>query len=108
MQPISAAQHVGAVVVADSWQSADPAKLPGFDSLEAALSSLVARAIIMPCSSDLYFTVDDARREASLMPNAELRVLESDWGHCAGGPGRSQAAMAQVFEAMAELLRDAA
>lgn len=90
-----------------TWQSADPAKLLGFDSLEAALSSLVARAIIMPCSSDLYFTVDDARHEASLMPNAELRVLQSDWGHCAGGPGRSPEAMAQVFDAMTDLLIDA-
>jgi len=93
--------------VLDTWQSADPAKLPGFDSLEAALSSLVARAIIMPSSSDLYFTVDDARHEAALMANAELRVLASDWGHCAGGPGRSESAMAQVFEAMADLLGDA-
>lgn len=90
--------------VLDTWQSADPAKLPGFDGLEAALASLTARAIIMPGSSDLYFTVEDARHEASLMPHAELRVLESDWGHCAGGPGRSPEAMQQVFAAMRDLL----
>ena len=88
----------------DTWQSADPSALPGFGSLDEALSQLSARAIIMPSSSDLYFTVEDARHEASLMPNAELRVLESDWGHCAGGPGRSPQAMAQVFAAMHDLL----
>ncbi len=93
--------------VLDTWQSADPARLSGFGSRDAALSSLSAQAIIMPSSTDLYFTVEDAGYEASLMPNAELRVLESDWGHCAGGPGRSEAAMAQVFAAMAELLRRA-
>ncbi len=91
--------------VLDTWQSADPAKLPQVASLEVALSGLAARAIIMPSSSDLYFTVEDARHEASLMPNAELRVLKSDWGHCAGGPGRNPDAMAQVFSAMCELLQ---
>ena len=90
--------------VLDTWQSADPSALPGFGSLDEALSHLSARAIIMPSSSDLYFTVEDARHEASLMPNAELRVLQSDWGHCAGGPGRSPQAMAQVFAAMHDLL----
>ncbi|HCJ28285.1 MAG TPA: homoserine acetyltransferase [Pseudomonas sp.] len=90
--------------VLGTWQSADPSTLPGFEGLDAALSGLVARAIIMPSSSDLYFTVEDARHEAALMPNAELRVLESDWGHCAGGPGRSPQAMAQVFAAMRDLL----
>lgn len=90
--------------VLDTWQAADPATLAGFDSLEAALSSVRARAIVMPSSSDLYFTVEDARHEVSLMPNAELRVLTSDWGHCAGGPGRSPEAMAQVFAAMRDLL----
>jgi homoserine O-acetyltransferase len=91
--------------VLDTWQSNDPAKLQEVASLEVALSGLAARAIIMPSSSDLYFTVEDARHEASLMPNAELRVLESDWGHCAGGPGRNPDAMAQVFSAMRELLQ---
>jgi len=87
-----------------TWQSADPPVLAGAGSLEDALARLSARAIIMPSSTDLYFTVEDARHEASLMPNAELRVLESDWGHCAGGPGRSPEAMAQVFSAMHDLL----
>ncbi|MCQ4261396.1 homoserine acetyltransferase [Stutzerimonas stutzeri] len=90
--------------VLHTWQSADPARSFGKDSLAEALGLIKARAIVMPGSTDLYFTVEDARREASLMPNAELRVLESDWGHCAGGPGRSAAAMQQVFAAMAELL----
>lgn len=90
--------------VLDTWQSADPATLAGFGSLDKALSQVAAQAIIMPSSTDLYFTVEDARKEASLMPNAEFRVLESDWGHCAGGPGRSPEAMAQIFTAMRELL----
>ncbi|WP_286786446.1 MULTISPECIES: alpha/beta fold hydrolase [Pseudomonas] len=83
--------------VLDSWQSSQPS--------EPALAAIRARTIVMPSSSDLYFTVTDARHEASLIPCAELRVLESDWGHCAGGPGREAQAMRQVFAAMDELLR---
>ncbi len=90
--------------VLDTWQCADPAMLSGFADGKTALSNLKARAIIMPSSTDQYFTVEDARYEASLMPNAELRVLVSDWGHCAGGPGRTAAAMKQVFTAMRDLL----
>lgn len=89
--------------VLDTWQSADPAQLAGGD-LAAALGRIRARSIVMPCASDLYFTVADAANEAALIPGAELRVLASDWGHCAGGPGRSPQAMAQVFAAMAQLL----
>jgi len=40
----------------------------------------------------------------ALCANAECRVLESDYGHCAGGPGREPAAMQQIFAAMRELL----
>ncbi len=87
-----------------SWQSADPARSFAVASLAEALGRIQARTILMPSSSDLYFTVEDARHEASLIPGAELRVLESDWGHCAGGPGREPQAMAQHFAAMRELL----
>jgi homoserine O-acetyltransferase len=74
------------------------------DELAGALGRIEARTLIMPGSSDLYFTVDDARHEASLIAGAELRVLQSDWGHCAGGPGRDPQAMAQIFAGMAHLL----
>ena len=38
------------------------------------------------------------------MPNAELRVIESVWGHCAGGPGREASAMTQLQAAVEDLL----
>ena len=74
------------------------------DSLAIELGRIEARTLIMPGSSDLYFTVEDARHEAALIGHAELRILQSDWGHCAGGPGRELQAMAQIFAGMAELL----
>ncbi len=52
-----------------------------------ALKSITARAIVAPCATDLYFPPEDNAFEASHMPNAELRVIESDFGHCAANPG---------------------
>ena len=43
----------------------------------------------MPASTDLYFPPEDNGIEAEAMPNAELRVIETWWGHFAGGPGTS-------------------
>jgi homoserine O-acetyltransferase/O-succinyltransferase len=40
----------------------------------------------MPCETDLYFQVEDNRREVARMPNAELRPIPSIWGHRAGNP----------------------
>ncbi|MBC7501185.1 MAG: alpha/beta fold hydrolase [Herminiimonas sp.] len=51
-----------------------------------ALQAITARALIMPGSTDLYFQVEDNRLEVAHMRNAELRVIESDWGHRAGMP----------------------
>ncbi|MGU3577017.1 alpha/beta fold hydrolase [Brucellaceae bacterium C25G] len=53
-------------------------------NIEKALSNIQADTIIMPASSDLYFPVEDAAWEASQIPKAELRVLDSAWGHVAG------------------------
>ena len=88
-----------------TWQSADVGKLQSLEGgYEQALSSIKAQAIIMPSRTDLYFTPEDSAVEVQHMPHAELRVIESDWGHCAGGPGREDAAMRQLGEAVDDLL----
>ena len=38
----------------------------------------------MPSTSDLYFRVPDNEYEVKRMPNAELRPINSDYGHAAG------------------------
>ena len=40
----------------------------------------------MPSTTDLYFTAEDSAIEARQMPNAELRPIQSIWGHRAGNP----------------------
>ena len=91
--------------VLSSWQRADISDnaLYGGD-LPKALAAIEARAIIMPCSTDLYFPVDDSRVEVQLLRNAELRILDSKFGHVAGGPGRVPRDTAFVEAAIADLL----
>ena len=69
-----------------------------------ALQAITARAFIMPSSTDLYFQVEDNRREVACMRNAELRVIRSDWGHRAGNPVQSPADAAFIDAGLIELL----
>ena len=88
-----------------TWQSADVGNLQSLEGgYERALSAINAQAIIMPSRTDLYFTPEDSAVEVQHMPHAELRVIESDWGHCAGGPGREDGAMRQLGGAVEDLL----
>lgn len=90
-----------------SWQMADIAAHPVFEGdFEAALRAIRARAILLPCARDLYFTPEDNAREAMLMPDAELRVVNSIYGHAAGGPGRDAQFMQALETALEDLLVD--
>ena len=69
-----------------------------------ALAAIRARALIMPSETDLYFTVEDNRREVALMPNAELLPIPSIWGHRAGNPAGNPADAKFLNDALARLL----
>lgn len=88
-----------------SWQRADISDnaLYGGD-LPKALAAIEARTIVMPCSTDLYFPPEDSRIEVQLLRHAELRILESKFGHVAGGPGRIPRDTAFVEAAITDLL----
>lgn len=79
-----------------TWQRADLR----FD----ALAAITARSIIMPCAQDMYFVLEEAAAEAAVIPGAELRVIDSPYGHCAGAPGTFAAESAMVEAAMRDLL----
>lgn len=87
------------------WQHADISanELYGGD-LTTALGAIAAQAIVMPCETDLYFTVEDNRREVARMPNAELRPIPSIWGHRAGNPAANPEDAAFIDAAVRELL----
>jgi len=69
-----------------------------------ALGQVEAETVYMPARTDLYFTVEDARAEVAKIANARTRVLESEYGHAAGAPGRVVASTAQWLTAMGDLL----
>jgi homoserine O-acetyltransferase/O-succinyltransferase len=89
-----------------TWQHGDISDnaIYGGD-LTRALQSITARAILMPCSTDMYFVPADNAAEVSIMRRAELRVFDSPWGHCVASPGRLPEFERALDEAAAELLR---
>ena len=52
-----------------------------------ALGAIKAKAYVMPGQTDLYFPPEDSAFEVAHMPNAQLILIPSIWGHFAGGPG---------------------
>lgn len=53
----------------------------GRGGLKATLASMKPRALVVGITSDILFTIDDARFLADNIPGAELRTIESDFGH---------------------------
>jgi homoserine O-acetyltransferase len=89
-----------------TWQHGDISDNPIYrGEFHRALHSIEARAIVMPCSSDMYFVPSDNEAEVAEMRRAELRVFESPWGHCVASPGRVPEFQRALDEAAAELLR---
>ncbi len=94
--------------VLNTWQQGDISANPVWKGdFHAALNAITVPSLIMPGSSDLYFTAEDARYEAKHMPGARFQPLESDWGHCAGAPGRNTADTESILNALTGLMRDA-
>ncbi|MDB5776091.1 MAG: hypothetical protein JWP38_2224 [Herbaspirillum sp.] len=73
-----------------AWQQGDISANALYEGdFAKALGAITARSLIMPSATDLYFQVEDNRREVACMRNAELRVIPSDWGHRAGMPAHN-------------------
>ncbi len=89
-----------------SWQHGDISDNEIYrGDFQRALQSISARAIVLPCRTDMYFVPADNAAEVRAMRHAELRVFDSPWGHCVASPGRVLAFRRALDEATAELLR---
>src|SRR5262249_38447787 len=88
-----------------TWQHADISanEIYGGD-LGEALGAIRADAIVMPSETDLYFTVEDKRREVARVPTAEMRPNPSSCGHRAGNPGQNLKDAKFIDLAVRELL----
>jgi len=69
-----------------------------------ALKSIRAKTLVMPSTTDLYFTVDDCAAEAALIPGSQFRPLHSWLGHRAGNPVNSAVDTLAIRRAVDELL----
>ena len=88
-----------------TWQNADISNNERFGGdFPKALGAIRAKAIVMPGRTDLYFPPEDSKNEVAQMPNAELRPIDSIWGHLAGGPGFNPPDSKFVDDALKEVL----
>jgi homoserine O-acetyltransferase len=82
-----------------TWQHSDISNIITYNgNMEAALASIQAKTILMPCSTDLYFTPQDNFNEARQIANAEVRVFNSIDGHCAVSPRRPSEGFMDFFD----------
>ena len=71
-----------------TWQAGDISAGPLYkNNIKAALESIQAKTIIMPCMQDLYFRFEDNLFESQHISNAEIRTYDSPFGHCVANPG---------------------
>jgi len=70
-----------------TWQHGDITDYYPEDKgdLAKTLARIKARCIIMPARTDQYFPPEDSEFEIKHLKNAELAVIETIWGHVAGG-----------------------
>ncbi|MGB0507998.1 MAG: hypothetical protein ACPGGK_17560, partial [Pikeienuella sp.] len=88
-----------------TWQAGDISAGPLYNGdIKAALAAIKARAILMPCTQDLYFPPEDNAIEAEYIPNAQFSPYNSPWGHCAANPGNDAGFIAQLEAGIRELL----
>ena len=73
------------LILACMWQAGDVGVTRDDGSYEEALRGIQARVLVMPCRTDQYFAVEDSEVEVGLLGKGELAVIESVWGHAAGG-----------------------
>jgi homoserine O-acetyltransferase len=89
----------------ESWQCADVGACEEFaGDTRAALRAIEARTMLLPCSSDRYFSVSDSQTEAMCIRDCEVRVLDSPFGHCALSPGKVARHMEFLEQCLVDLL----
>src|SRR5271169_210165 len=84
------------------WQDVDVSRHTRGD-LAAALGGIKAKTTVMPISSDMFFVTADCAAEQKLIPDSELKVLETAWGHI-GLFGLDAHYVEQIDAALSELL----
>jgi homoserine O-acetyltransferase len=70
----------------DTWQTGDVSLVRDGGDLDKCLSQIKAKGLIMPSKTDLYFPPEDSVNEvASLKNSGRVVIIDTVWGHMAGG-----------------------
>ncbi|MBD2104047.1 alpha/beta fold hydrolase [Leptolyngbya sp. FACHB-261] len=89
-----------------TWATHDVALTPGMEgSLEQVLVQIKARVLFLPSRTDAYFAISDVAREAALIAQATVAVIESISGHAAGF-GRALTDRKQINVAILDFLAE--
>ena len=64
------------------WQRGDVSRLTD-GNLATALSRIKAKTFVMPIDTDMFFKIEDCKREQELIAGSELRPIKSLGGHLA-------------------------
>lgn len=87
------------------WQRADISSCgPIKGNFVQALTSIKAVVLVMPSRTDLYFPPEDSLEEVKHLKQGELKVIETVWGHVAGGGGGSKEDKEFIKTSISELL----
>lgn len=94
------------IAMIDTWLRCDVGNTPVYQGdYNKALASIRARTLVMPATTDLYFTPEDCAAEAALISRAQYRPIPSIGGHRAGNPYQNPADESFIRQAVLELLQ---
>jgi homoserine O-acetyltransferase len=86
-------------------QAHDVGQTPGFGGdTEEALRSIRARVLFLPAETDELFPVEEVEYESQFIPDSEVVVIPTIWGHTAGS-GSNQDDRAFLNETIRGALR---
>ncbi|WP_203341059.1 alpha/beta fold hydrolase [Planococcus beijingensis] len=91
------------LTMAWKWQRGDVSRLTE-GNLEKALGRIKAKVYVMPIDTDMFFPPSDCEPEQQLIPNSELRVINSIAGHFGLFGGEGEGYHSQIDGHLKELL----
>ncbi|MCJ1351603.1 MAG: hypothetical protein MMC33_001587 [Icmadophila ericetorum] len=78
------------LVLARMWQAGDVGSTRADGDYTKALEEVKARVLIMPARTDQYFPPEDSEIELKYLKHGKLAVIETIWGHLAGGGANAE------------------
>jgi homoserine acetyltransferase len=90
-----------------TWQNGNIAACFPEDKgdLPTALGRIKAKCAVMPSRTDCYFPPEDSEEEIKHIQNGKLAVIESIWGHLAGGGAGTSDDKKFINEQVSQLLK---